>query len=71
VKDAPTWMKLFAGRTRDGDVASEVQDNVALSDDRQVGSDTGISVATPWAESTIRDSVQEASDSLAARRKAF
>jgi hypothetical protein len=72
MRDAPKRMRLFSGRTRDDDVVtSDSQENVSLSVDRQDKSDAGITAATPWAESTIRNSVQEARDSLAARRKAL
>jgi hypothetical protein len=76
MRDASKRMRLFAGRARDGDgvgvgVASDSQESVSFSIDQQDQSDTGLRVATPWAESTIRNSVQEASDSLAARRKAL
>lgn len=72
MRDAQKRPRLFAGRAPEGaGVAPEAQENVSPLDDRQDPSALSISAVTPWAESTIRNSVQEASDSLALRRKAL
>jgi hypothetical protein len=66
------WLRMFSSRTRiGGGVALDEPGNDALSNDRPVQSAPSRSMLTPWAQRTVRNSVQEASDSLASRRKAI
>jgi hypothetical protein len=65
------WLRMFSSRTRIGGAAPVDSGNDVLTNDRPVQSAPSKSVLTPWAQSTVRNSVQEASDSLASRRKAL